>query len=112
MVLASADYKIFYLDLGCKGRVSDGGVYNQCSLSRAIESNTLNIPEAKTLPGSNIKVPHVIVADDAFALKSYLLKPFAFRNQNRDEQIFNYRLSRARRVVENVLAYCLLALEY
>lgn len=102
MAMAAADYSIIYFDIGCNGRISDGGVFNQSSLCRAIESNILNIPSPSPLPGTNIEVPYVIVADDAFALKKYLLKPFAFRNQDPSEQIFNYRLSRARRVVENV----------
>lgn len=29
MALADANYKITYLDVGCKVRVSDGGVFNQ-----------------------------------------------------------------------------------
>ena len=42
----------------------------------------------------------MIIADEAFPLRPDLMKPFPFRNMTR-EQIFNYRLSRARRVVEN-----------
>lgn len=102
MALASANYEIIYFDVGANGRISDGGVFNQSGLYRAIETNTLNIPRPSPLPNTNIEVPYMIVADDAFALKTYLMKPFAFRNQNRAERIFNYRLSRARRVIENV----------
>lgn len=43
-----------------------------------------------------------MVADDAFALKPYLMKPYAFRNQIMANRVFNYRLSRARRIIENV----------
>lgn len=102
MVLASAKYEIIYFDVGTNGRISDGGVFNQSGLHHAIETNSLNIPQPSALPNTDIEVPHLIVADDAFALKNYLMKPFAYRNQNRSERIFNYRLSRARRVVENV----------
>ena len=41
--------------------------------------------------------------DEAFPLKKYLLRPYPGISAQNDEskQIYNYRLSRARRVVEN-----------
>jgi hypothetical protein len=46
-------------------------------------------------------MPFFLVADDAFALRTWLMKPFSKRGLDHDERVFNYRLSRARRVVEN-----------
>lgn len=42
-----------------------------------------------------------LIGDDAFAMSPILLKPFAHRNLSDREAIYNYRCSRARRVVEN-----------
>ncbi len=42
-----------------------------------------------------------IIGDDAFAIGPRMMKPYAHRGQTHEEKIFNYRLSRARRVVEN-----------
>ena len=46
-------------------------------------------------------MPFYIIGDDAFALQTYMMKPFGSRNLTRPQRLFNYRLSRARRVVEN-----------
>ncbi|KAI8502377.1 hypothetical protein Bbelb_199650 [Branchiostoma belcheri] len=46
---------------------------------------------------------YFIIADDAFPLREWLQKPFGMRNLTHQQRIFNYRLSRARRVVENAL---------
>ena len=62
---------------------------------------SLNIPGVMSLPQSNSVLPHVIVADDAFPLRSYIMKPYPFRSQTPQPRIFSYRLCRARRTVEN-----------
>jgi hypothetical protein len=100
-----ANYKFLYVDIGQYGRVSDGGVYANSSLCNALEQNTVNIPAACNIPGTNIRMPYVTVVDDAFPLKSYMLKPYSIRNLTAEQRIFNYRLSRARRNVENVFGH-------
>ncbi|WAR29141.1 hypothetical protein MAR_002709, partial [Mya arenaria] len=45
--------------------------------------------------------PRITKRDDAFPLRQYMLKPYPHRHLARDERFFNYRCSRARRVVEN-----------
>ena len=103
MAVVDSNYRFLYLDVGAEGRAGDAGVFNACTLAEAINENTLGIPPHEPLPNDNlaIDVPYFFIADDAFALKHWLIKPFQKRNMTRPERIFNYRLSRARRIVEN-----------
>lgn len=90
MGIADAEYKLIYVDVGCNGKQSDGGVFRKCSFSRAINENKLNLPQPKALPNRKSPVPYVLVADDSGRYLEGL------------QRIFNYRLSRARRIIENV----------
>lgn len=102
MALVDANYRFTYVDVGSNGRVSDGGVFRQCTLQESIENELINFPGPKELPGRDKKVPFVVVSDEAFPLKEYLMKPYPQRCGLDDSQrLFNYRLSRARRIVEN-----------
>lgn len=88
--MVDGDYCFKYINVGANGRASDGAIFKNSSLDTAMENNTLNMP-----PGA------LVLADDAFPLRPNLLKPYSRRKMTPRERIFNYRLSRARRVVEN-----------
>lgn len=102
MAIADGEYRLIYVDVGCNGRISDGGVFNKCSFAVALEKDKLNLPKLTALPNRDLPVPHLLVADDAFAMKPNLLKPHVGRDLTGLQRIFNYRLSRARRIIENV----------
>lgn len=101
MAICDGNYKFVYVDVGCNGRRSDGGVFNNSSFANAMERKSLHLPNAQPLPGRNENTPYVIVADDAFGLKPNIMKPFPGRALSPSQRIFNYRLSRARRCIEN-----------
>nr|XP_022905458.1 uncharacterized protein LOC111417421 [Onthophagus taurus] len=102
LALVDSNYKFTYIDVGCGGKISDGGVFNNCSLKEGIVAKALDIPDRSPLKGRQLPMPYVIVADDAFALSDCLMKPYPFKNLPMKQCVYNYRLSRCRRVVENV----------
>ncbi|KAL8594576.1 hypothetical protein ACOMHN_002131 [Nucella lapillus] len=104
LALVDADYTFLWLDVGGQGHMSDSQIFRNCELYEHLLGGTLHLPPATPLTqeeGDNREVPYFIVADEAFALETYIMKPYARRNMGHQELVFNYRLSRARRVVEN-----------
>ncbi|XP_064647727.1 uncharacterized protein LOC135500082 [Lineus longissimus] len=99
--LVDADYKLLMVDAGTNGRVGDGGVFRKSDLNKAMNDGTINFPKDELLQSCNTPIPYFFVADKAFPLQRDIMKPYPFRNLDVEERAFNYRLSRARRVVEN-----------
>lgn len=102
LALVDANYRLIMADFGVNGRISDGGVLQHTRFFEKLDENRLHIPGAENVNNSNAKLPYVIVADDAFPLRTDMLKPFRQSQLTTVERkIYNYRLSRARRIVEN-----------
>lgn len=103
MALVDADLQFICIDIGAYGRNSDGGIFANSNLGKGIAKNSFNIPNDQPLPEAEDlgPMPYVIVADEAFPLQKNIMRPFPGRGSTKQDQIFNFRLSRARRVVEN-----------
>ena len=113
VLLALVDYyyKFMYVDVGCQGRISNGGVYRNSSLCKALSNGTLNLPRPRPLPtlrenhfsgdGETKEIPFLFVADHAFPLTVNIMKPYALRNLDDRKRIFSYLSPRIRRVTEN-----------
>lgn len=97
--------RFIYVDVGAEGRVGDAGIWNRCDLKKDIVSKRVGFPNAERLPHSQdqVSIPFHIVGDSAFQLDMFLMKPYSQARIEKDvsKRIFNYRLSRARRCVEN-----------
>lgn len=102
MALVDANYNFIFVDIGAQGGISDGGVFRNCQLHKDLKSTKLNFPMPTCLPGTTTEVPFVLLGDQAFALTDNTMKPYSgLHPKGSKERIFNYRLSRARRVSEN-----------
>ena len=101
MALCDANYKFLYVDVGAEGGAGDAGTWNRSTLHQALDEGRVGLPDDANLPHDDTPIPYHIVADDAFAIQPWLMKPYSHRSQDPKERIYSYRLSRARRVVEN-----------
>ena len=103
LALVDADYKFIWVDVGGEGHMSDAQIFLNCELYEHLNGGTLQAPPPKALTeaADATLVPYYIIGDEAFALQTFLMKPYGRRQLDNQEVIFNYRLSRARRVVEN-----------
>ena len=89
------------MDAGTAGSCSDAQIFNTSALKKRIEDGRIGFPDPAPITQGGRDVPYFILADDAFALKTWLMKPCGGRMLTREERIANYRISRGRRVVEN-----------
>lgn len=90
------------MDIGAYGRRSDGGIFRDSLLGQKFRNNEMNIPDPEPFYFEGESMPYVLIGDEAFPLTEYLMRPFSGKQDlNQDKVIFNYRLSRARRTIEN-----------
>ncbi|XP_062500264.1 uncharacterized protein LOC134177497 [Corticium candelabrum] len=101
MAVCDAHYRFPLSTSGNSGRHSDGGVLSNSEFGKALEAGNLGMPSPTSLPGTGIEVPFVFVGDEAFSLQRNILRQCPGINLADSKAIFNYRLSHARRIIEN-----------
>ena len=102
LAVCDAHYHFVMVDMGDAGRHSDGGVLSNSEFGKALDGNSLSLPQSRPLPGTlSPTVPYVIVGDEVFPLKQNIMRLYPGRNLPQPYSVYNYRLSRARRVIEN-----------
>lgn len=99
--IVNANYEFICVNAGTNGSTSDGGVFKHTRFYNKIMSGELHLPPPLAFSRSDTIAPYCFVGDNAFAMSEHLLKPYPQRNLTHDKRIFNYRLSRARQIVEN-----------
>lgn len=100
MACADADGYFTMIETGYAGRNSDGGIFKVSRIGQWLHRHELDLPTSEPLPFDNLEFPYFFVADEAFPLQKYLMRPYPKRGLNNKRRIFNYRLSRARKTVE------------
>ncbi|XP_012542612.3 protein ALP1-like [Monomorium pharaonis] len=100
--ISDANYCFTIVDIGAEGRQSDGRVFRNSEIEKRFKANSFKLPKPKCIEIDGPELPYVLVADEAFPLCMYMMKPYP-RSGKLDigKKVFMYRLSRARRVVES-----------
>lgn len=100
MACVDADGLFTTIDVGEVGRNSDGAVFRTSNIGRLLQLGLLELPQPRPLPAGNFDFPFYFVADEAFPLKKYIMRPYSKRTLDNRKRVFNYRLSKGRKSVE------------
>ncbi|KAL4132034.1 hypothetical protein QTP88_009255 [Uroleucon formosanum] len=101
MAVVDANLQFISIDVGAYGKEGDSNVFKNSNFGKLLYSNKLDLPGPALLPETESNPqPYVFIGDEAFALHTHLLRPYPGRNLTDIRRVFNYRLSRARRMVE------------
>jgi hypothetical protein len=85
-----------FIDVGAYGKQSDGGTLSASTLYHFLEDFESTLQKPASFEGSGTEMLFVILGDEAYPLKTCLMKPFAGKDLSHEERVFHYRLSRAR----------------
>ncbi|CAM4566112.1 unnamed protein product [Caretta caretta] len=90
------------ISVGCPGKVHDTRIFRNTGLFQQLQQGTY-FPDQKITIG-DVEMPIVICGDPAYPLMPWLMKPYTGSLDSRQE-LFNYRLSKCRMVVECIWVF-------
>ena len=88
-----------FVDIAGFGRDNDAALLKESQFGQAFENGELSLPDTLQIGGNML--PYFGIGDPIFRHKSKLMKAFGGNNLSEEERVFNYRLSRAKRTIEN-----------
>ncbi|XP_044168370.1 protein ALP1-like [Acropora millepora] len=101
LAVCDAKYCFTLLDIGGVGSANDASILSESNIGRLFEKSPSPSSFLSHSSHGSKTLPYVIVGDDIFPSEPWLMKPFPGRNLEECHCVFNYRLSRARRCIEN-----------
>ena len=90
--IVDAKYKQITVDIGAYRRQIDSGVCTESNVFCHLEAGSFNLPPSRQIPRTNITLPYVLVGDQGYPLKEYLMRPYPTDNGrvSRQKETFNY----------------------
>lgn len=104
IAIVDANYRFLHVDVGGYGSEGDASYFSSSEVGQNIVDNTMHLPEDTTF--GKAKLPFFFLGDSGFPLCERVMTPYSYRGRRptKEEIIYNYRLSRVRRCVENALS--------
>ena len=99
--ICDANYCFKLFDVGQYDSNNDSSVIIHSNMGGYFEDHSNNIPQPESVEGCDFDpLPHFLVEDELFLLNTWLMQPCLGKLADQ-ERVFNYRLSRSRRVIKN-----------
>ena len=101
LAISDSNYCFIWFDVGQYGSNSNSSILIQSNMGGYFEDHSNNIPQPESVEGCNFDtLLYFLVGDEIFPLRAWLMRPYPGK-LTEQERVFNYRLSRARRFIEN-----------
>lgn len=81
MAICDADYKFVVVDTGCQGRNNDVIVLNDSEIGKKLVNDSFGLPGEMPIKNGPF-LPHFMLADGIFGLKTYLMVPYPGKTKN------------------------------
>ena len=100
--VANADLCSISVEFRSYGLSSNSKMFKNWAFGELLEINKLNMPDpsVESSDAEELSTPFVFVGDEALALSEHMVRQYPNKNLTCLKFIYNYRVSRARRIVE------------
>ncbi|XP_060932360.1 putative nuclease HARBI1 [Limanda limanda] len=96
-----AHHRFTMVDIASYDCEDEKRIFRSSRFGSRLLNRDLELPQPAALPGSSAEHPHVFLGDAAFPLHDNLMRPYSGVNLDDAQKTYNYRHSRALKVIEN-----------